>query len=162
MNTPIGAVMPFFLNADEVKKLAPYWLPTDGSIVNDAESRFHNSTLPDLRGKVIYGASVNEIKDLTNGVLEGGSHDIHLQGDIKLTSRFKTENAKEHDLKCNKKSGNPLGCNPKGYFLTDTRKDESGWAQHTHEGSVNIQGKVDVSGRYDPPYRKLIYMIKVR
>jgi len=51
---PVGAVIPFYLTPDEVKRLEPVWIPAIGQSIGKTDlSQDH---LPDLQGRMAIGA----------------------------------------------------------------------------------------------------------
>lgn len=133
---PIGAVVPFFLKPDEIKKLSPEWVPANGQVVNGVK-------LPDLAGRFILGAeSTSDVIPESINENVGGGTNISISG--KTTSMKYTSHLR------GRRSQGPAD----GSFVIDTEKDELEIAKHEHE--VTVSGIVPL-----PPYRKLVYMVRI-
>jgi hypothetical protein len=140
---PIGAVVAFFLSPNDVAELAPYWLPADGTKVHDGNSPLYDVNLPNLTDRVILGATrdANVVPGSPTNI--GGATTLSLStstGNVVYTESYDREtDVAPHD----------------GYFVIDTITKERAGAKHIHQ----IGGSIPLPL---PPYRKLVYMVRVR
>lgn len=138
---PVGAVVTFFLSSNEIDQLSPVWHDADGSVVKNENSKLFGMRLPDLKGRFILGASGNSnIVDNQNNV--GGSTDITIGIDTSKTVYSGLDDTIRS-----------VGLDD-GSFVIDTKVDESKISNHYHQVSGTVPNVI-------PPYRKLIFMVKI-
>lgn len=155
VSVPVGGVIPFYLTPWEIEKLAPYWLPADGTLIKDPQSPLNGRYLPDLTERMVLGkgkdVNVTSLIPSIPPELQGGS--------LNFDFIFKQEAKQTAGVKF------PWGINGKVQevhepdFTIDTVVDEMKHANHTHEFEFEINKKVDIKF---PPYRGLVYMVRVR
>lgn len=144
--TPIGAVIPFYLNPNEIEKMAPNWLPADGSTVRNKESKLFGKKLPDLKDRFVLGASPEANIYPESEINVGGTTKVILSGftgEVKYTTKHQEQEGVDTP---------PLN---NGFFLIDTKDKECYWSNHKH--SAEVSGDISL-----PPYRRLIYMVRVK
>jgi hypothetical protein len=138
---PIGAVVPYFLSPTEVAALAPQWLPADGRPVHDAFSKMNGQVLPDLQERVVMGGvASSDVRDSAPPNVGGASRYVVSTSTVAscclvgFEEFFRDENVP-----------------PK--FVIDTSTKEFRVSDHHHQ--VVVDGVL-------PPFRRLVYMIRVR
>lgn len=146
ISAPVGTVIPMFLSPRQIRKLAPQWLPADGSIVHDPDSPMYQQKLPDLRDRVVLGGGIDQsvLPDDPENV--GGA----LSKEIAVTLKGRTDGAHMFDVQGYVHTVFP----PR--FTIDTQKDEVQSANHFHNVTVNGQVKLPIPRQ---PFRKLVYMV---
>lgn len=147
---PVGAVIGFALSPAAASSLAPAWLPADGRRVADPLSKLNGQTLPDLRNRLPLGAAdADDASD--NAKAAGGSlTDIatHLTGSTAELVRTRCVN---HQAEARNAFAD------QNCAVWDTFTQEAA-CQHTHP----IDGSFQVAELPWQPYRKLIYLVRVR
>jgi hypothetical protein len=150
--TPVGAVIPFFLTPQEVARLAPSWLPANGTKVTDPLSPLNGRTLPNLVDRFVSGASptldVTSAANQTSVV--GGTTSLD-STQAKIIGETKTE-AFTSALQPFRNTP------PLNTTIGDTTVDER-VTNHTHklDGTFKLQTELPL-----PPFSKLVYMVRVR
>lgn len=147
---PVGAVVPFWLSSDEIQKLAPTWLPADGSPVNDTYSPMLGRELPRLNeDRVVVGAPAGTDVVPNNAQNVGGtlsySASVTVAGTTAKASLV-DEIGRVHE-----------GREPR--LVIDTAVDELKSADHQHSLSASGSFSKDLPRQ---PFRRLVYMVRVR
>lgn len=146
--TPVGAVLPFFLSQEQIKMLEPQWLPADGRQVEDKNSPFFGQKLPNLTERFIRGSKPDE--DVVTDELKtvGGADPVSLSGSFSVSTGNEVRGPNQGERGDNNGQGN---------YVTDTRVNETDVSNHTHP----VNGSVTVSGSAMPPFRTLVYLVRV-
>ncbi|MDY6951066.1 MAG: hypothetical protein SWE60_06115 [Thermodesulfobacteriota bacterium] len=145
-SVPIGSVVPFFLPPDKLANLKPRWLPADGRQVDDRKSELFGEYLPNLVDRFPLGAHAEKnifaAKDKKDEeYIEGGrlsETELKTGGALFFDKREKVEEVKWEEKR----------------FTIDTEVKEITSARHKHAIS-------DIKYPY-PPFRRLVYMVRVR
>jgi len=150
---PIGSVLAFFLSPDEIKKLAPKWIPADGTNVNIPGSACKGQQLPDLRDKFVLGASPTQNVKSQDAANIGGTYNntFPLAINNAMTEVVATEDIRDRETgRFAKMPGAP----PR--YLHDTITDELDASNHVHRFSVRQDFPVTIQ---PPPFRRLVYLV---
>lgn len=149
--TPVGFVAPMFVSVDQIKALAPTWLPADGRTVDDKDSELNGIALPNLTDRVVLGGDPNVSIIETTPSNSSGSLSTSIP--FNYSGRTNTLNSSEVTGITGRNQGAP----PE--FVIDTNGYEVAVAVHFHSFSINTNLSVDIPRQ---PYRKLIYMVRCR
>ncbi|MFC1884658.1 hypothetical protein ACFL2O_07800 [Thermodesulfobacteriota bacterium] len=156
---PIGAVVPFFINSEEIDRMKPYWLPADGSVVYDEESPLNGLRLPNMSAKMVLGydydaADKKNIKRYSVRKEDAeGKNKFHvgtIDGGKRKNTKIENTNFKTIDPKRYPNKGD-IQITDWKVFVHDTATNELMVSQHTHAFKLPY-----------PSYRVLIYMVRVR
>lgn len=152
ISAPVGMVVPFFLQPNEIKALAPTWLPADGSIVQDHNSSYNGKKLPDLSMSFVLGAPAN-----TDLAPEAPANSQAAQANITIPININTRTNKLVPSDMTDFQGQVV-TNAAPLYVVDTSVNEISSSNHSH--SINISGASTVPFPL-PPFARLIYMVKV-
>ena len=144
---PIGAVVPFFISFDNVADLAPVWLPADGRMVEDQASPLYGTQLPDLSNRFVMGADPAVDVLMSGEATTGGNAEINAS--IHIEGTTSNESIRHISGKADNRGGP---------FAVDTSAVEVQRGIHTHKFSADGILVAPIL----PPFRKLIYLIRVR
>ena len=149
---PVGAVVGFALTAEEVKKLAPEWLPADGRTVNDPKSPLNGRALPDMRGLFMLGVAPDQDASI-NATAVGGTlsweSDVQLVG---LTDVMALTSCTPFEHEAHNAFAGGIAA------VIDTPSPERA-CQHKHAlGGA----KIKADNLPLPPYRGVIFLVRAR
>lgn len=149
---PVGAVVAFALTPSEVQALAPWWLPADGGVVNDPKSPLNGRTLPNMVARFPLGLPPDR-DAADNSATTGGSRSFEQA----VTLVGTTEGMQVSG--CTQFFDEAKNQFPGGNAAVwDTPKPESA-CNHTHSISSSFNLKTELPL---PPYRAVIYLVRVR
>ena len=152
VSTPIGMVVPFFLQPNQIKALAPDWLPADGSVVHNSNSPYNGKKLPDLSDSFVLGAPAN-----TDLAPEAPANSQTAQTSLTVLINISTRTNKLVPSDMTDFQGQVVTSAPPLYVV-DTSANEISSSNHSH--SIDITGSSTVALPL-PPFARLIYMVKV-